>query len=66
MHENFIEYIIKIDDIYKDIEKYIEKIFQIMNYTDQKKKVKKVTGLMKSELGEKNHGKIYWSNSKSI
>ena len=31
MHENFIEYIIKIDDIYKDIEKYIEKIFQIMN-----------------------------------
>ena len=66
MHENFIEYIIKIDDIYKDIEKYIEKIFQIMNYTDQKEKVKKVTGLMKSELGEKFFGKIYWTNSKSI
>ena len=50
-------------DIYKDIAEEFETRFGTSNYElDRpipKRKNKKVIGLMKDELGEKNHERIY-------
>ena len=48
---------IKTEDVYKDIANYVEKRFDTSNYATERPlptgKNKKVTGLMKDELGRK-------------
>ena len=61
---------IKTDYIYKDIVEDVENKFDTSNYElDRsllKKKNEKVLGLMKGELGEKNHDKNCWIKSKNL
>ena len=67
--EIFIVYI-KTDDIYKDIAEDFQTRFDTSNYELDKPlpkgKNKKVIGLMKNALGEKNHGKMCWIKSKNL
>ena len=61
--DSFIMHI-KTEDFYKDIADDVEKRFDTSNYYDEcdrslpKGKNEKVIGLMKDELGEKNHNRI--------
>ena len=60
--DTFIVYI-KTDDIYKDIAEGVGTRFDTSNYELDRPLLKgnyeKVIGLMKHELGKKNHGRIY-------
>ena len=66
---SFTEYI-KTDDIYKDIAEGVETRFDTSNYELNrplpKGKNKKIIGVMKDELGKKNHERICWINSKNL
>ena len=61
---------IKTDDIYIDLAEDVETRFDTSNYElDRplpKGKNKKVIGLMKDEIRQKNHDKICWTKQKHI
>ena len=67
--DSFIIYI-KTDGIYKDLAEDVETSLDTSHYElDRpfpKREKKKIIRLMQDELGEKNHEKTCWINSKNL
>ena len=61
---------VKTEFIYKDVAEDVETRFDTSNYEIDRpltiKKIEKVIGLMKDELGIQNHETISWIKSKNI